>query len=297
MLHFDASPSGGALVYSLNDGKLILLDSNGANRRVLMQNSPSSVSWSSDGRTIAYASDGIYFYSLETNTATLVLTNRDNNQYAPRDFSPDGSKLMVSMRSGKLLQMGVYDIASRTVSIMKPSEPEGYQLCCSPSSWSVDSKYIYVAEWLAGGGVEGIRAPGLWRYNPDGAGVPLLPVTASSDGSILNKAAALRQDANGKLTYLFSPPDAGLDPPPPFSLVRSDADGVSNRVVLRPETFYVTGTSLWTPDGSALVLLQNGGTSAQFSDLILIPIYPSRPVVTLLESAAHLAEHPLRWGP
>jgi len=40
---------------------------------------------------------------------------------------------------------------------------------------------------------------------------------------------------------------------PPLQIVRSTADGVTGRTVLRPETFTGLNEALWAPDGSFVI--------------------------------------------
>jgi dipeptidyl aminopeptidase/acylaminoacyl peptidase len=300
--NFDISPVDGKVTYNTGN-HLMLADNNGANQKVIATNQDPSnnnylsfPNWSPDGQTIAYVDNGsIYFYSIETGTSRLVLGNNgDNLKYdLIRDFSPDGSKLVVHANS----DLGIYDIPTQTVAFLHISEYPKVAFSCSPTSWSPDSKYLYFAEWIGAAGMDCIRSPGLWRFNPDGTGVTLMPGLGDTGAYENNKTAALWQDAAGNLLYLYSGPETGFYPFGPFSLVRADTDGVSNRVVLRPETFHVTDASLWTPDGSAVVIIQNDGTGNRFGNLILVSVDPSLPVVTLLADARKLGLNPLRWGP
>ena len=300
--YFNISPVNGRLVYNTGN-QLLLTDNNGANPKVIATNQDPSnknylsyPSWSPDGGTIAYVEDGsIYFYSLETGASRLILGNTGDGLIYDqiRDFSPDGSKLIVHASS----VLGIYDLPSHTVAFLQISEYPRSEFSCNPTFWSPDSKYLYLAEWIGAAGVDCIRSPGLWRFNPDGTGTTLMPGLGDNGMYENNKTAALWQAAAGNLIYLFSGPETGTDPFAPFSLVRSAADGVSNRVVLRPETFRVTDLSLWAPDGSAVVIVQNNGTGNLFVNLVLVPVDPSLPVVTLLADASKLGWNPFRWGP
>jgi hypothetical protein len=151
--------------------------------------------------------------------------------------------------------------------------------------------------WASAAGVGCVRSSGLWRFNPDGTGMTLMPGLSNNSAYENNKTAALWQGATGSLIYLFSGPETGYDSFAPFYLVRSDADGISNRVVLRPETFHITDWSLWASHGSAVIILQNDGMGYRFVNFVLVPVDPTKPVVTLLADASKLGWNPLRWGP
>ena len=297
---FDVSPLKGQLAY--NNGKqLILVDANGWNRQVVAVSSASQdylawPHWSPDGRALAYANNGIYFYSTETGTSTLVLANDAAHNYSPRDFSPDGSKLLLSVSDLVHTRLGIYNLAAKSLTLLQPSEPADIYFCCSPVSWSSDSNHLYISEKVTGAGCPNCLLPGLWRYNADGTGTALLPGVDAAGTLIQNKTAAPWLDADGNLMFLYSAP--GTVSKTPFSLVHSAPDATTDRTFLRPETFSVVN-ALWAPDGSSLLIVQNDGTGTNDkpANLILVPVDPSRPVVTLLPDASKLDENSLRWGP
>ena len=108
--------------------------------------------------------------------------------------------------------------------------------------------------------------------------------------------AAPHEDTSGNLIYLYGEHEGVYTqgkPYPTLSLVRSDADGITNRVVLRPETFQVR-SAFWTPDKRAIVILECDEFGRP-TKLSLLPIDPSAPVVTLLSDASTIDT--FRWGP
>jgi hypothetical protein len=247
--YFDVSLSDGRITYR-SDQKLLLVDPDGENRRVLVESQISSGPlWSPDGETIVYGTnDGLYFYSMETGVSTLILGNDEDSQsYAPRAFSPDGSKLLVSIARHGFISGG-YDLVTEKVTPVPLNT-------LNRISWLADSKQIFIYASFAGGISYGVSLPGLWRYNVEnGAGNSLFPDSSSGDICI----QAPTQDVTGFLIYLY-----GTEHPctnPALSLVRSSPDAMADRVQLRPEAFDVIDT-LWTPDLSALLILQKDSSS------------------------------------
>jgi Tol biopolymer transport system component len=297
---FDVSPLDGQLAY--NTGKqFVLIGADGHNRRVVSESTSSANTlawpcWSPDGKTLAYANNGVYFYSADTGVSKLVMANDATRTYSPRGFSPDGSKLLLSTYDQHRNTLGVYDLVSKVLTFLQPSEKLDLAVCCSRVAWSSDSNQIYLSEKDASSGCPACTLPGLWRYDVHGSGTALLPGLDNSGTIIQNKTAGPWLDAAGRLMFLFSPPGSGSNAA--YSLFRSDPDGVTNRTALRPELFYVV-SALWAPKGEAVLIVQNDGSGAnnQPANLVLVPVDASRPVVTLLPDTSRIDENSLRWGP
>ena len=297
---YDVSSLTGQLAY--NTGKqFVLIDADGRNRRVVSQSASSANAlawphWSPDGHTLAYANNGIYFYSADTPVSKLVMANDTTRTYSPRGFSPDGSRLLVSMYDQHRNTLSIYNLASKVLMFLQPSETLDLDQCCGPVAWSGDAGQLYISERGAASGCSACTMPGLWRYDAGGNGAALLPGLDNSGTIIQNKTAAPWLDTFGNLMFLFSPPGSGANAP--YSLFRSNPDAVTNRAALRPEKFYVVN-ALWAPTGDALLIVQSDGSAANNkpANLILVPVDPSRPVVTLLPDASRIDENSLRWGP
>jgi hypothetical protein len=286
VVDFDVSPVDGTVAYS-SGNQLILVDANGVNRQVLVSSETDFLfypNWSPNGQILAYGKEGkLYFYNVGTGISTLVLGNSEDD-IRPLNFSLNGEYLMISESCP--CRLGVYDIAAETLSLLELTDPSDPIPGCSLSYWSSDSTYIYVSEYYPAGGTCGVYVPGLWRFTTYGEGETLLS----------NKTAAPWQETNGDLMYLS--PETEFDLFPLFSLVHTASDGITNRVVLRPETLHVSHLvpPLWTPMGNALVIVQNNGETGHSTNMIYVPVDLSLPIVTLLADASTLGR-PLRWGP
>ncbi len=292
--YFDVSPMDGKIAYLTKDG-LVLSDFDGANQNILAGSNENlnifSLYWSPDGKSIAYnANDGIYLYTFSTKQSNRILTGSGTDFYRAGAFSPDSKKLIVKYGCcGNVIN--IYDLASNTLTPLLPAESTDIKFYCGRVAW-IDSGHLFCYfHFLAGA-----TLPGLWRVNAN---------DGSNQGLVYSRKApfmlvtAPREDTDGNLFYLFAQEDGifsannGLSP---LSLVRSDADGVKNRVALRPETFSVAD-AIWTLDGNALLILQNDEKNNRPVNLILVPVDPSLPVMTILADASRLSENSLRWGP
>jgi hypothetical protein len=296
---FDIFSNSTGIVYFDNKYNLIFTDIQGRANRILVSTITSqspALSWSPDGKTIAYQNGGVFFYSLVNNSSKKLLLGIDDPWiYTPRKFSPDGSILLVS--SGR--QYAFYNISSRSLTLWSSPSNDASFSCGGTITWSSDSKKVFIADGILAGGTEGMRLPGLWRYTTDGKGMNLLPSPFIDNKYMYNKPIAAREEINtGDLFFLFSPPETGIgNSIIPYFLVRSGPDSGEDRTILRPEAFYpsINFQTLWSPDGSFLIIVQHTDKN-KFDDLILIPIDSTRSIITLLDDASTFAGN-LRWGP
>ena len=125
---FAVSPVDGTVALVSNNS-LILVNARGKNRRLIVEaqrdtsqeshyrNTVSSPAFSPDGRTLAYALNGIHLYDLSTKNDIHALTNPEPESddalgyakgvYRPASWSPDGSRLLILMSyyEGYLLEV------------------------------------------------------------------------------------------------------------------------------------------------------------------------------------------------
>jgi len=288
---FSISPVDGAVVYTMQN-KLIIVDANGENGQTLIQESNVenlfNPLWSSDGKIIVYDSGkDTSAYLFDESKNEVLFPGSDAEDIYPVSFSPDGRKLLIrkhKIPSSPESPVLIYDFASQVLMpIVWHNQPYP---CFGYISWDTSDNFFCYFHVLAGGVV-----PGLWRVNASDGSVESLVESFQPPFLLVH---APYKDITGNLYYLYGE-DQGMAYSP-LSLVRSGADGVTNREVLRPETFNVLN-ALWTPDGSALLISQNNGSNSLPANLVFVPVDPSLSVVTILADASTLNSDSLRWGP
>lgn len=301
---FAVSARNGMLAF-VSANRLHLVDADGRNRRQIADGNLVEVTgedavfrtivsnpvFSPDGRTLAYALDGLHFLDIATGRDQHMLTNLGNLEgepyvfsrevYSPGPWSPDGSRL--------LLIMGYYE--GSTLAVMEPGAADPYQrlwsdgpLCCQ-FSWSADGKSVLVANPYFT-----TDLPGLWRYDAV-TGEPSILVHGQGEGGMIHFAGWPVEPRSGELLFFHAAignfsPEAGI----PLVLNRSEADG-SNLTPVRPEEFRVW-QALWASDGSLVLVVGrlNGGEPQLY---LVRP--DNRPLQVLMDDARGIQS--LTWGP
>jgi len=304
---YDVSLADGSVAYVANN-QLLLVNADGSGRRVLVdggpvdENSPflnliNSPVFSPDGQTLAYGYKGLNLYAVSTGVSDLVIENQidDSNSsflfpkelYWPERYSPDGSKLLITLGYYEGASAAVYDPA--TGELVRLQGGEGALICCDEMEWSADGSSFYSAS-----STTGMFSSGLWRVDAATGGVTTLLPGEAGDGTY-NFADEPYLAPDGQLYFFF----ANYSPPPdvfggrtPLQLVRSAPDGVTGRTTLRPDTFELMNEALWAPDASFVVVAiaptQEVGQGGQAEIVYL----DGRPTVMLAPFA-----HQMKWGP
>jgi Tol biopolymer transport system component len=300
---YDLSPIDGSVVYASNN-QLLLVDSNGAGRRLLLDGGPLDDNnrftngvgmpvWSPDGQTIAFNHGGLNFYSISTGAVSRVLENQIDTSsgfpvvrelYAPVKYAPDGSKLLISIGFYEGGTYGIYIPANNT--LVRFKRPDGANICCQ-LDWVPDGSGLY-----ASSSTIGLIDSGLWYVNPTDGSVATLLVGSAPDGTY-NFAAAPQVGPDGKLYYFFNNlPAIPANGHTPLVLVRSGSDGATGRQQLKPDVFDNTNEILWAPDASLAVVVF-APTQDIFQGGRAEIVYPdARPNILLVPFAEEL-----HWGP
>lgn len=303
---FSVSPADGSLAL-ISCNQLILLERDGGDRRVIadgtlaeavgeeawFRTEVSSPVFSPDGKTLAYAFDGLHLYDLDSVQDQHVLTNLGNllgesfvfakENYYPYSWSPDGSQLLFSM--------GYYE--GSTLAIMEPGLPQPFRrlwsmdgaVCCS-YHWTPDGKSILVANpWFS------TIWPGLWRYDAQTGEEFDLVATQPGERHFVGWPLQL---ASGDLLFFHGEkftPEEGI----PLTLVRSGPEGM-DRVQVRPEEFQFS-TALWAEDGSLVLIKRCPCPTGVNSDLLacqVVLVYPDERDLQVLIEADWISH--LTWG-
>ena len=264
---YDVNQNDGRVVYVSNN-QLLVVNWDGSGRQMLLDggaldvNNPflnhiQSVAWSPNGETIAYGYKGLNLYAVATGVSNRVLENqiRDaggfffpEEMYWPDAFSPDGTKLLITLGYYEGASAAIYSPASK--SLVRLSGGEGAMICCGEENWTADSSALY-----SGNPSIGMFSPGLWRIDSaSGAVTTLLP--GDLGNGTFNFADEPFLAPDGQLYFFFAnlPQSDNFQSRTPLQIVRSAPDGVSGRTVLWPATFEKMTEALWTPDASYVVV-------------------------------------------
>ena len=287
---YAVNPIDGSLAYIVAS-QLYWADVDGAGRRLLVEGSlpegdgaeayrsrVSSPVWSNDGATLVYGENGVNFMDMTSGEARKLVENEiedlgdglilPRRVYFPEMFSPDGSKLLVNVGFHEGGTLAILDPATSEVVFFG----EGI-VCCHPA-WANDGNVVVASPYI------GMIVPGLWRYDAASGAETILVPSNSEDGTF-NFAGWPTQLPNGDFQYFYASTAEFPEGDPNFSLVRTLADGSTDRTLLRPETFNDFRETLWAPDGSFIIVVQPefGDTPSNQGPLLMIstadlPIFP-----------------------
>ena len=303
---YDVSLVDGSVAYVANN-QLVLVNADGSNRRMLVDggvvdvNNPfistiSSPVFSPDGQTLAYGYKGLQIYSFASGTSELRIENQVDDVggglfvprelYEPERFSPDGTKLLITLGYYEGASSAIYSPA--TNGVVRLTGGEGALICCDDTEWAADNSSFYAANPTMG-----MFSSGLWRVDAaTGQVTTLIPGDAGGGNYNLADEAYLAPD--GQLYFLFAtmPSPEGIITRSPLQVVRSAPDGVTGRSVLSTEDLQLLNEALWAPDASFLVAVIAPSQEIYQGGEAKIIYLDGRPSVPLVSYAQRM-----KWGP
>jgi hypothetical protein len=300
---YDVSLADGSVAYVAGN-QLLLVNADGSDRRLLVdggtmdENNPflniiNSPVFSPNGQTLAYGYKGLNLYLVSSGTSNLVIEDQIEDSggfpfpkelYWPEHYSPDGTKLLITLGYYEGASAAIYDPASKA--LVRVTGAEGALICCDETMWSADGSSIYSASPTAG-----MFNSGLWKVNPSDGAVTTL-FTSNYDTSSFNYADEPYLAPDGQLYFFFSNTNNEMNSRTPLQLVRSTPDGVTGRTVLRPDTFELMNESLWAPDASFIVVAFAPTPDVYQGGRAEIVYLDGRPNMVLTPFAQQM-----RWGP
>jgi hypothetical protein len=306
---YDVSRLDGSVAYVANN-QLLWINADGSNRRILADGGPvdpnnpfintiSSPVFSPDGQTLAYGNKGLRFHSFATGDSDLIIENQidevggglyvPRELYSPERYSPDGTKLLITLGYYEGASSAVYSPA--TNALVRLEGGEGALICCDDTEWSADSASFYSASPTMG-----MFSSGLWRVDATTGEVTTL-IQGDAGGGNYNVADEAYLAPDGQLYFLFATVLApeGIIMRAPLQIVRSGPDGVTGRTVLTPsgaEDLQLLNEALWAPDASFLVAVIAPSQEIYQGGQAKIIYLDGRPSVVLAPSAQQM-----KWGP
>jgi hypothetical protein len=256
----------------------------------------SSPVFSPDGQTLAYGYKGLQLYRLSTGQSNLVIENQIDDAggglfvpkelYSPERYSPDGTKLLITLGYYEGASSAVYYPA--TNALVRLEGGEGALICCDDTEWSSDSASVYSASPSMG-----MFSSGLWKVDAATGEVTTL-IQGDAGGGNYNTADEAYLAPDGQLYFFFATvasPD-GVINRSQLQPVRSAPDGVTGRTVISTEDFQLLNEALWVPDASFVIAAFAPTREVYQGGQAEIIYFDGRPRVVLTPFAQQM-----KWGP
>jgi Tol biopolymer transport system component len=301
--NYGVSPVDGSVAYIVNN-QLLLVNADGSDRRLVVdggkldENNPflnviTNPVFSPDEQTLAYGYKGLNLYSLSAGTSSLVIEDQIDESgafpfpkelYRPESFSPDGTKLLITLAYYEGASAAIYDPTSQ--GLVRLTGAEGALICCDAVEWSANGSSIYSASRTVG-----MFNSGLWKVDPTSGTVTTL-FTSNYDMSSFNFAYEPYLAPDGQLYFFFTEAATEFNSRTPLQLVRSAADGVTGRTVVKPDTFELMNEALWAPDANFVIVAFAANPDTYQGGRAEVVYLDGRPNMVLTAFAQQM-----KWGP
>ncbi len=304
---YDVSPVDGSVVF-IKSNDLVYVTSTGTDRRILMYGEPVDQNnpfmnmvrkpvFAPNGQTIAYEYKGLRIQSLSSDKSPVLLWNqvdaRDNGLFVPKElysperYSPDGTKLLITLGYYEGASSALYDPATKALTRLEASD--GGSAYCDKVAWSADSSSMY-----ADCSTMGMLQPDFGRVDAAGKVTTLIQGQAGDGNYNIVDHAYLAPD--GQLYFFFATAPVseaqGAITRSPLQLVRAASDGVTGRTVLSQEDFHLLNEVLWAPDASFVVAVIAPSEEIYQGGQAEIVYLDGRPKILLAPFAQQI-----KWGP
>lgn len=302
--NYGVNPVDGSVAFVANN-QLVLINADNSGRRVLVDGGAvdennafltriTNPVFSPDGQILAYGYKGLNFYSLSTGVNNLVIQDqvRDlgngmmfpTELYWPEKYSPDGSKLMITLGYYEGAEAAFYDVQSKSLTRLK--DAPGALICCGGALWSADGTKVH-----SGNAAAGMFNPGLWQVDPSNGDVTTL-LASNYDTNTFNLAKYPYLAPDNQLYFFYLASNTGEYSRTPLQLVRSAVDGVTGRTVIRAEKFDMMNEALWAPDASFVIVAKAPTQDVYQGGIPSIVYIDGGPDVQLTDFAQQMS-----WGP
>jgi hypothetical protein len=286
VVNIDVSHVNGDIIF-IEEQDLFIIDKNGNNKRIIANNIR-RMQWSPDGETIAYWNGELNIFSINENKILYTYKFINKNIYGNMQYSPNGELLAIQYEKYSFV---IIDLNSHNITNIQ-AQADRSKLYSSSSAlmWSGDSKNLYLWESIDGGAGSMVIWHGLWKFDIYGKGGPVFP-TSTKGGQSEYISAPWQKEISSELNYLLY--QQGYNK---YKLVKSDNDGISNRKVIRNETYNIYCNyprPKWLSEGTALLIPES--ESCLVNKLLYVPTEPTHTIRNLLHDIYRLYDY--TWGP
>ncbi|MFC2025576.1 TolB family protein [Chloroflexota bacterium] len=270
---YAVSPANGQIAYVTNDTRLIVGDGEEAIEIDLSevsypQEHDSALAWSPDGLQLALGGEnGLWVYMLESQNLFQISGTAEYTTFirplAYDAWSPDSSKVLIQAYKpgADVDEIGMIPIVSGEVKMSNI-------LAGRRTTWAPDSKSFYISSNFYG--MMGIL-PSLIVVSADDMKPDALVKSSISEDKLARYLEGAQVGPDDLLYYFYGRgPVAREANGTGLSMYRSNRDGITDRVMLRPDTLFGISEILWAEDMSLAVVASAGDSPNNQTGVITI---------------------------